>query len=290
MVIMNLIRKVYDSKQVVMMLGLDGKHKSATLDPEMPQAHQDGNKDVDAIFNPLVGRYDIVIDTGPSYQTQRQESAEALTNLSKGNPQLMQVAGDLIMRSYDFPMAEEMAKRLEKTLPPGLKDEEDGQPQVPPQLQQKMQQQDEMIKQMGTALENAHTEVTKLEEEKEFKLMELQIKAQDSDTKRLQVVGAGMSPEQIQALVAESVQAALANSPSQQFAEEQQEVEQGEPQPDPNAQLMDMVAGLHGKMDQSNQLATQHGELVQGIHGLTQQLARPKTIIRDETGRAVGTQ
>lgn len=290
-VVIDLIKKIYDTKQIVRVLGLDGKTKNALLDPELEQPHQEADHpEIEGIFNPLVGRYDIAIDTGPSYQTQRQESAEALTQLAKGNPQLMQIAGDIIMRSYDFPLAEELAKRMEKALPPNLKDEEKGEPQVPPQVQQHLQQQDEMIKQMGVALESAHTEVTKLEEEKEFKLLELKIKAQDSDTKRLQVVGAGISPEQIQALVAESVQAAMANSPSQQLMEEQQEMEQGEPQENPNAQLMDMMQGLHGKLDQSNQMAAQHGELVQGIHGLTQQLARPKTIIRDETGRAIGTQ
>jgi Phage P22-like portal protein len=292
-VIVDLIKKIYDTKQIVMILGLDGKNKSAMLDPEMQQAHQEtSHPEVESIFNPLVGRYDIAIDTGPSYQTQRQESAEALTQLAKGDPQLMQIAGDIIMRSYDFPLAEEMAKRLEKALPPNLKDEPKGQPQVPPELQQHMQKQDEMIKQMGTALENAHTEVTKLEEEKEFKLLDLQIKAQDSDTKRLQVVGAGLSTEQIQALVAESVQAALVNNPSQAIAEDMQEGEQdeqedsqeggddGQPQPPPQPTASDHLAALAGM----------HGELLQGIHGLTQQLSKPKQVIRDENGKIIGTQ
>ena len=44
-----------------------------------------------------MGRYDVVIDTGPSYQTQRQEAAAALTELATRNPQLMQMAGDIIM-------------------------------------------------------------------------------------------------------------------------------------------------------------------------------------------------
>jgi hypothetical protein len=55
----------------------------------------------------------------------------------------MQVAGDLIMRAADFPMAGELADRLEKTLPPGLQDKK-GQPELPPEVQQHLQQADQM--------------------------------------------------------------------------------------------------------------------------------------------------
>lgn len=117
-VILDLIPKLYDTKRVVRILGLDGKESAAVLDPEMQEPHaelENVDDEVKEAFNPLVGRYDIVIDTGPSYQTQRQEASEALTNLTQHNPQLMQVAGDIVMRSYDFPMADELAKRLENT-------------------------------------------------------------------------------------------------------------------------------------------------------------------------------
>lgn len=44
----------------------------------------------------------------------------------------MQVAGDLVMQAQDFPMADKLAERLAKTLPPELQEQKPGQAQIPP--------------------------------------------------------------------------------------------------------------------------------------------------------------
>jgi hypothetical protein len=166
-VILDLIPKLYDTKRIVRVLGLDGKQTAAMLDPDMDAAHQETQDEaIEAAFNPLVGRYDVSIDTGPSYQTQRQESADALTSLTKSMPHLNDVAADLVVRSYDFPMAEEIATRLEKALPPGLK-EQKGQAAIPPEAQQAMAQMKQQMAQMGEALGKAGDEVDKLEADHE---------------------------------------------------------------------------------------------------------------------------
>lgn len=89
---------------------------------------------------------------------------------------------------------------------PVLKDD-DG--KVPPQVKQQMQALQQQIKDMGDALNNAHKEVKKLEAAAGSKDGELQVKAYDAETKRLQVVGAGMSPEQIVELVQQTLMAVL---------------------------------------------------------------------------------
>lgn len=158
-VLIDLIQKYYDTARVVRILGLDGQEAHAQLDPDMDQPYhevEDENGEVKKIFNPLVGQYDVTIDTGPSFQTQRQESFAALTELAGRDPALMQVAGDLIMRSADFPMADQLAERLAKTLPPQLQDQPKGQIQIPPQVQQQMQQMQMQMQQMDQALQEAH--------------------------------------------------------------------------------------------------------------------------------------
>jgi hypothetical protein len=241
-VLIDLIPKVYDSKRIIRILGLDGKEIKATIDPELQQPYMEGQADeageIEKIFNPLMGRYDVSVDTGPSYHTQRQEAADTLTELTTRNPQLMQVAGDLVMRSYDFPMSEEIAKRLEKALPPGLQ-EQKGKPALPPEVENQLKQQEQQIQQLGQALENASNHAEELESAEETKIKELLIKAYDAETKRLQVVGTAMQPEQIQALVMQTLQQMLATpSPSMGIAEDYQEAEQQEvPQempPDPS--------------------------------------------------------
>ncbi len=238
-VLVDLIPKIYDTKRIVRILGLDGKESKAVLDPEMEQPYAEAQGDVagevQKIFNPLMGRYDVAISTGPSYQTQRQEAADTLTELTSRNPQIMQVAGDIVMRSYDFPMAEEMAKRLEKTLPPNLLDKKEG--ELPPQVQKQMQEMQQQVEQLGQALEAASNHAEELEAESKSKQAELGIKAFDAETNRLKVLGTAMTPEQVQALVMQTVQQLL-EAPAP--AESVQEVYEEEPEMPEYGELPEM--------------------------------------------------
>lgn len=70
-----------------------------------------------AKFNDItVGKYDVVVSTGPSYATQRQESAQALLQLVQSVPEQMAVALDLIVRNMDFKDSDELESRLRKPL------------------------------------------------------------------------------------------------------------------------------------------------------------------------------
>jgi hypothetical protein len=231
-VVLDLIPKMYDTRRVVRILGLDGKESAAMLDPDMKEPHAEinetGDSEVKEAFNPSVGRYDVAIDTGPSYQTQRQEAADALTSLTQSNPQIMQVAGDIVMRSYDFPMADELATRLAKTLPPGLQEHE-GKQDVPPQVKQAMQQMGQQMDALTQELQASADKLQELQEGAELKHQELSVKAYDAETKRIQVLGTAMGPQQVQALVMQTLQAALTTpAPGPQIYEDMQEMEQEE--------------------------------------------------------------
>jgi hypothetical protein len=212
-ILVNLIPKYYDTARIVRITGLDGKEDKAYLQPGTGVGYEERPTDsgeIAKIFDPLVGRYDVKVDTGPSYMTMRQEAAANLNDLAGRNPSLMQIAGDLIMRAQDFPMAEELAERLEKVLPPGLKeDENQGHPQIPPQLMQEVQQ-------MQQQLQQAQQVIQHLEQEKQSKMpdlqlkkyqvdlqaqgekykfdQEMQVKMYDAETKRLQA----LAPPQMQ--------------------------------------------------------------------------------------------
>jgi hypothetical protein len=70
------------------------------------------------IFNPNVGRYEVQADVGPAYATRRQQAFDAFTQIIATAPSIMNVAGDLLMKAADFPMAEELAERLQRLVPP----------------------------------------------------------------------------------------------------------------------------------------------------------------------------
>lgn len=181
-VILDLIPKVYEQQRVVRILGLDGKQDSALLNPDMPEAYAESNAAVDKIFNPGVGRYDVVIDTGPSYATQRQEASAAMTELASKYPPLMDVAGDIVMKTYDFPMADELAERMKK-LPTiaQLVDDDKGKEGIPPQAQAAMQQMQQQLQQLDQAIQGMEQELSQTQD----KQRQAELKAQMEESKRI---------------------------------------------------------------------------------------------------------
>lgn len=203
-VVIDLIQKIYDTRRVVRVLGLDGKEEAAVLDPEAPQPYSEAqsDEDIQRIFNPQLGRYDVVINTGPTYQTQRQEGFAAMIELASRDPSLMQKAGDLIVRASDFPMAEQLANRLEKTLPPGLADDKPGQPKQDPQAQMMIQQMDQAIQAMDQEMQELAEENQKLTQELANKQGEIAVstdevvvKDKEADAKMLEAQAADKEAE-----------------------------------------------------------------------------------------------
>jgi hypothetical protein len=85
----------------------------------------------------------------------------------------------------------------------------EGQEELPPQVQAQMQAMQEQLEQMAAALKNAHAEVQELESGATMKDREVGVKEFDAETKRIQALSGGMTPEQIVALVQQTVMAAL---------------------------------------------------------------------------------
>ena len=200
--LIDLIPKIYDTQRVARIIGEDGETKMVKINPEQAEPV---NKIVDQqgiviekIYNPGVGKYDVVATTGPGYATKRQEALEAMAQLLQGNPQLWTVAGDLFVKNMDGPGAQEMAARFKKTIDPKILETGD----KPPELQAAEQQ----IQAMGQEMEQMHQMITNVGKSIEMQDMrrkdyEAEIKAFQAETQRLTAVQASMSPEQIQDIV-----------------------------------------------------------------------------------------
>ena len=228
MVVLDLIPKVSERKQIVRILGLDGKEDAAVLDPEMEGAYSDVNAKVDKIFNPSVGKYDVAIDTGPSYQTQRQESADGMRELVQSFPQIMEVAGDQIVRGLDLINGDKIADRLEKALPPGLADDAGDETakltQENAQLKQGMDQAKMLVGKMNEHIQElekqANTEKTKLitagmkqETDQEAQEDQHNINTYKAETERLKALADKISPEALQPLIRQTILEILASPP-----------------------------------------------------------------------------
>jgi hypothetical protein len=128
---------------------------------------------VERIYNLGVGKYDVTISTGASYQTKRQEAVETQLELLKIDPQLMPIIGDILVGNMDIPGAEEIAERLKKMLPPALQEEEGQGGDIPPQAQQAIAQLTEQNQKLTQELNATHDD---LEKDVTLKQMELESK------------------------------------------------------------------------------------------------------------------
>jgi hypothetical protein len=176
-ILIDLMPYVYDTERTARIIGEDGEQKLVKLNA--PHVDEAGKP---VIYDLSAGKYDVTVDVGPSYASKRQEAAASMMDLSKAYPPLMQIAGDQVVKNMDWPGAQEIAERLKKTIPPNLLDDPKSKnQQVPPQVQQQMQQMGQMIEQLTGKLHEAHDQLDtkrveiESKERIEFKKLEVQL-------------------------------------------------------------------------------------------------------------------
>ena len=155
-VVLDLIPHIYDAPRVVRIIGLDNQPMAVMVhtnaDDALPATDQIG-EGVSGIYNLGVGHYDVTVSVGPNIQSRRQEAVEAMTALMQAFPPAAPVISDIMAENMDWPGAPVIAKRLRKLVPPDVL--EDGPPSVPPQVQQKMAQMEQMVTELQAQLQEA---------------------------------------------------------------------------------------------------------------------------------------
>jgi hypothetical protein len=300
-VIVDLLPYIYDVRRIARLMGEDGTVDMVQADPNIPTAMQqvqDLTGKVRKVINPTVGRYDVMVVSGPSYTTKRQEGAEWMTQALQGNPQLLQVMGDLYFRALDVPYADEIAKRMKAMLPPQvLQSEEEGNQGIPPQVAAQMQQMGAALQDAQQQLQAAAAEVGKAQmaaqskqgdlaikqQELQIKAQELQLKASELALKEREL---SLKEAELQADTAievaklqadTDIRAMQAQQPAEAEEAEDEEPERDEPM---------------GQIALGMQLAQAIAGLQQQIGALAQQVAGVKTVaiqpIKDAQGRVIG--
>lgn len=133
-IVMNeLVSTVYDAPRIIKVLGTDAKQDMQVINA------MDDPRSVDI----TVGKYSVSCVTGPSTATRRIEASESMMNLINAAPQVAPLIMDLLVQAQDWPMAEEIARRMRLTLPPGILSPSDMTPEQVQGMQQ--QQQDAQV-------------------------------------------------------------------------------------------------------------------------------------------------
>jgi len=178
-IILDLIPKIYDTQRVMRIIGSDGQPDMTTINEQ--------NEIGEVLNDVTVGEYDVVMDTGPGFQTKRQQAVESMMPLMTGNPELFNIAGDLVFRNMDFPGADVIADRLAAMNPMANIDEKS---EIPPQVQMQLAQSKQAIEQLQQQLQaagleiNNRAQVAQIREEgaTKRKLLEVTAKAHNTET------------------------------------------------------------------------------------------------------------
>jgi hypothetical protein len=209
--LVDLIPKIYDTQRVARIVGIDGEIGMVKINPTQPEAVRVikdpiTGETIDKIYNPNVGLYDVMVTTGPSYMTKRQEAMDGMSMILQSNPQLWSVAGDLFIKNMDWPGAQEMAARFARILDPKVLEKTDESPEA-----QMMRAQ---MNDMANQMEQTTALIQQLQQSYDMQKLAIdeqnsQIKAYEAETKRIQVTQPAMTPEQIQDIVQGTIAAAI---------------------------------------------------------------------------------
>ena len=180
-IILDLIPKIYDTQRAMRIIGDDGKPEIMTINERKMD-----EQGIERILNDVtIGEFDVVMDTGPGYNSKRQEAVDAMMALFQAEPALVQVAGDLLVRNMDFPGADVIADRLAINNPLAQIDD---MADIPPPIQMKLKQDQATIQQLQQQLQQLQMvikqrqdiEGVKQEAETKRELMRQTTKAHDT--------------------------------------------------------------------------------------------------------------
>lgn len=181
----DLIPKIYDGSREIDVMKEDRSTRKVKVNQEFEEKGRKKKLDL------TVGTYSVMVTTGPSYTTRRQESAEAMLQLAQST-NLMEVAPDKFYKAQDWPGAEEIAKRYEFTpVVQQLKQAEeqaDGPDEkIPPQVEQAMAAAAQQIDGLNAALQDASQQLQTAQADNAAKMADVQNKQADLQLKAQQM-------------------------------------------------------------------------------------------------------
>jgi len=175
-ILIDLIPKVYSGERIVRVLGEDGTAEAKKINGPSQEMDDNGEPAVDemgeaimAMHDITTGKYDLTVTTGPSFTTRREEAAAQMTELVRAFPQAAPFVADIMAKNFDWPGADEIAKRFEAMNPMNQ------QQQIPPQVQQ-------ALTELQGKVEELTRETERLKDGHDIKMYEAQ-------TDRMKVTG-----------------------------------------------------------------------------------------------------
>jgi hypothetical protein len=183
-----IIPKITQKGQIIHILGMDDEPEQVMVGQPYQEHPQTGapqasppevTPELAAMSNGLHkfydlnnGRYAVTVSVGKATATKREEGAMALGELIPHlPPEMAAVATPDYVEQLSFPGSHKIAEKLRNALPPQLQDKNDQQSQIPPAVQAQMQQ-------MQAELQKAQQFIQTKQAEQQGHIQATQIKAQ----------------------------------------------------------------------------------------------------------------
>lgn len=105
-ILVDMMPTVYDTPRVVRILGLDGQEDFKQINAF--------DKAADRSFDISQGLYDVTVDIGPTFSTQREEAFATMLDAVEKMPIIAEIAPDLVVKAMPGPDSDELVARLRK--------------------------------------------------------------------------------------------------------------------------------------------------------------------------------
>jgi hypothetical protein len=135
--LIDLIPKRYDTAREARIIGEDEQDRVITVNKKYID-----ETGAEQHYDLSLGRYDVAIESGPSYTTKRDEAFDFLSQLTQANPDLLMMAGDIMFQNSDVAGADQLADRLKQIIQqmhPNLQiGDQENPDKIPPQVAARM--------------------------------------------------------------------------------------------------------------------------------------------------------
>jgi len=185
-ILLDLIPKVYTTARMIRVLGEDMQPSSVPTAPQGEPVPPDFAR-FERVYDLTAGKYDLTVKAGPSYTSMREENRLMMTEaMQAGGPDVAAVLMPRVAKLMDLPDADEIAAEIQQRINP----QQQG---LPPEAAQMMQEGMARIQQLEG--ENQQLKAAQAEKQAEIALKfkaaeqkdrELEIKAFEADTARIQ--------------------------------------------------------------------------------------------------------
>lgn len=121
-ILLDMIPRVYDADRTVRVLSNNGKWRNVKYGPRPGGYDAKNTPPEERIYDPLVGKYDVSVEVGPSYASQRSEARESLAQVLQGaTPEERVLLLPRFVKLLGMADADEIAEELELLIPLDLR-------------------------------------------------------------------------------------------------------------------------------------------------------------------------